>query len=229
MHRPFRRLPLLLLLTQIVLVAACAAWSPRRDRARAALAVSTPDSFLVAFETSRGRFDVMAHSRWAPVGVDRFYDLTRRHYYDEVRFFRVVKNFVAQFGISADPAITAAWRGRRIADDSVRHGNVRGALAYARGGPGTRTVQLFINLRDNARLDTSGKIGFPAFAEVVSGMEVVDSLYAGYGEATPRTGPVAGRSGPAQDSLSRQGNAYLARGWPKLDYVKKARIVKEWR
>jgi cyclophilin family peptidyl-prolyl cis-trans isomerase len=188
-----------------------------------------PDSFLVSFETSRGRFDVMARKAWAPNGVDHFYTLVGNRYYDGARFFRVVKNFVAQFGLAADPERTAAWRPRAIADEPVKHTNARGAIAYARGGPGTRSTQLFINLKDNARLDTLNGFGFPPIAEVVSGMDVVDSLYSGYGEATPRTGAIAGRSGPSQDSIGRQGNAYLQRGWPKLDYIKRARIVREWR
>jgi peptidyl-prolyl cis-trans isomerase A (cyclophilin A) len=188
-----------------------------------------PDSFVVAFETSRGRFDVMARKSWAPNGVDRFYALVGNHYYDEARFYRVVKNFVAQFGMAADPSVTAAWRPRAIADEPVRHGNLRGTIAYARGGPGTRTAQLFINFKDNTRLDTLNGFGFPPIAEVVSGMTIVDSLYSGYGEATPRTGAVPGRSGPQQDSIARLGNSYLARGWPRLDYIRHARIVREWR
>ena len=199
---------------------------------------AVPDSFVVAFETSRGRFDVMAHTDWSPAGVDRFYQLVNVHFYDDARFFRVVKDFVAQFGIPGDPSRNKAWRLRRLADEQVRHGNVRGALSYARGGPGTRTVQLFINLKDNARLDTLNGYGFPAFAEVVSGMSVVDSLYQGYGEAAPRTAAQATaqrdtstrvRLGPQQDSITLQGTPYLLRGWPRLDYIKTARVVREWR
>ena len=198
-----------------------------------------PDSFLVRFETSRGPVDVMARKSWAPIGVDRFYTLVQNHYYDEAGFFRVVKGFVAQFGLAADPRVTNAWRIRAIADEPVKHGNTRGTLAYARGGPGTRTTQLFFNLVNNARLDTSGTIGFPAIAEVVSGMEHIDSLYYGYGNAAPRprangaattaTRDSVPPTGPQQDSISRLGNSYLARGWPKLDYVRSARVIREWR
>jgi peptidyl-prolyl cis-trans isomerase A (cyclophilin A) len=189
------------------------------------LDVAVPDSFVVRFETSRGAFDVMARKAWAPNGVDRLYTLVRDRYYDDARFFRVVKDFVAQFGLAADPARTAAWRIRAIADEPVHHSNSRGTLSYARGGPGTRTTQLYINLKDNARLDTSGSFGFPPIAEVIAGMEVVDSLYSGYGEAA-RAG---GRGqGPSQDSINRQGNAYLKRAFPKLDYVKTARVTREW-
>jgi peptidyl-prolyl cis-trans isomerase A (cyclophilin A) len=188
-----------------------------------------PDSFLVAFETSRGRFDVMARKHWAPIGVDRLYTLVRARYYDDARFFRVVKDFVAQFGLAADPKLTAAWKLRCIADEPVKHTNSRGTIAYARGGPGTRSVQLFVNLKDNPKLDSLNGFGFPPIAEVVSGMAVVDSLYSGYGEAAPRSGSQPGREGPSQDSIAKQGNAYLVSGWPKLDYIKTARVVKEWR
>jgi peptidyl-prolyl cis-trans isomerase A (cyclophilin A) len=195
--------------------------------------VAVPDSFVVAFETSRGRFDVMARTQWSPAGVDRFYQLVNVHYYDDARFFRVVKDFVAQFGLPANPARNKAWRVRRIADEPVRHGNLRGTLAYARGGAGTRTTQLFINLKDNTRLDTANTFGFPAFGEVISGMAVVDSLYSGYGDAAPRTAQrdtsTRVRLGPSQDSITLQGTPYLLRGWPKLDYVKTARVVREWR
>src|SRR6476646_4144419 len=195
---------------------------------------AVPDSFVVAFETSRGRFDVMARTQWSPAGVDRFYQRVNVRYYDDARFFRVVKDFVAQFGLPADPSRNKAWRIRRLADEPVRHGNLRGTLSYARGGPGTRTVQLFINLKDNARLDTTNTFGFPAFAEVVSGMSVVDSLYQGYGDAAPRSpAPTTVRRdtvrrevvrrdttqrdttrvrlGPSQDSITQQGTPYLLR------------------
>jgi len=219
------RLALFVSITAIV-ATACAPFNrpgarmrAQRDSAFMPLDLATPDSFLVAFETTRGRFDVMARKAWAPVGTDRFYELVHRHFYDSVIVFRVVKGFVAQFGISGDPAVNAAWRNRRIADDPVREGNKRGRLAFARGGPQTRTTQLFINFADNVRLDTSGTIGFPAFAEVVRGMEAVDSLYAEYG----------GAPSSRQDSISRQGNAYLRRAFPKLDMIRTARIVQEWR
>jgi cyclophilin family peptidyl-prolyl cis-trans isomerase len=188
-----------------------------------------PDSFVVAFETTRGRFDVMARKQWAPIGTDRFYTLVQAKHYDDAGFFRVVKNFVAQFGLSGDPKVNDAWRVRCIADEPVKHSNMRGTIAYARGGPGTRSVQLFINLKDNPKLDTLNAFGFPPIAEVVSGMAVVDSLYSGYGEASARSGPQPGREGPLQDSITSRGNAYLKAGWPKLDFIKTARVVQEWR
>lgn len=220
---------LVVLASATLILASCMPWPFGCRQERPDPSVAVPDSFLVAFETSRGRFDVMARKDWAPIGVDRFYTLVKSRYYDDVRFFRVVKNFVAQFGLSGDPKLNDAWRVRCIADEPVKHTNSRGTIAYARGGPGTRSVQIFVNLRDNARLDTLAGFGFPPIAEVVSGMDVVDSLYSGYGEGAPRSGPQPGREGPNQDSISRQGNTYLQRGWPKLDYVKTARVVQEWR
>jgi peptidyl-prolyl cis-trans isomerase A (cyclophilin A) len=183
------------------------------------LTLSTPDSFLVAFETTRGRFDVMAHSRWAPVGVDRFYDLVHRHFYDDVTIFRVVKGFVAQFGISGNPAVSAAWRRRNIADDRTRESNTRGRVSYASGGPNTRSTQLFINYGDNKRLDSTATGGYPPIGEVVAGMDVVDSLFSEYGGAPAN----------AQDSIQRSGNEFLRRAYPRLDVIRTARIISEWR
>ena len=181
-----------------------------------------PDSFRVAVETSRGRFTLIARRAWAPHGVDRFYYLTKHQYYDSTYFFRVIENFVAQFGISGNPQINEAWQDRRIPDDAVRHSNTRGTIAFASEGPNTRTVQLFINLKDNPQLDSYGG-GFPPIAEVVEGLPVVESLYDGYGE-----GPPSGL-GPRQELIVGQGNAYLRRYFPKLDYIIHASIEREWR
>ena len=223
---PIRRLSVFVLVVASV-ASACAPFNRAETRARAQrdsvfmpLDFSAPDSFLVAFETTRGRFDVKAHRAWAPLATERFYELVHRRFYDSVFFHRVVKGFVAQFGMSGDPAVSAAWGRRRLPDDSVREGNKRGRLAFARSGPNTRTTQLYINLADNARLDTSGTIGFPAFAEVVSGMQVVDSLYPEYGNAPNQAG----------DSIRRVGlNVYFRRAFPKLDMIRTARIIQEWR
>ena len=213
-------------LTSLVAVAACFS-SLTGSHGGPELDVAVPDSFIVHFETSRGGFDAMARRAWAPNGVDRLYTSVRDHYYDGARFYRVVKDFVAQFGMAADPRVTAAWRIRAIADEPVHHSNTRGTISYARGGPGTRSVQLYINLKDNARLDTLNGFGFPPIAEVVSGMATVDSLYSGYGEAAGARNPNG--KGPPQDSIARQGNAYLERGFPKMDYIKQARVTREWR
>ena len=206
----------------LVLPGACLHRSPLLEPRQQELYAQAPDSFRVAVETSRGRFVVAAHRDWAPSGVDRFYYLVNHHYYDGVRFFRVIKGFVVQFGINGDPKVAATWRALPIADDRVRQSNRRGTISFASAGPNTRTVQLFINLVDNRRLDSLGKVGFMPIASVVEGMPVVDSLYSGYGEAAPRG------KGPSQDSLTRQGNAYLSRAFPQLDSIVTARIERVW-
>ena len=179
-----------------------------------------PDSFTVHFVTSRGPFDVRVHRDWAPRGADRVYYLARANFFDGVRFFRAVDKFVAQFGLNGDTAVSHAWRGTRIPDDTVRKSNVRGTLSFAAGGPNTRTTQMYINFGDNSRLD---RTGFAVFGQVIAGMDaVVDSIYKGYGEGAPRG------QGPSQDSISRQGNTYLIRGFPRLDYVITARVIQEW-
>ena len=196
--------------------------SPLLAPADSELARAAPDSFRVDLQTSKGLITVVARRAWAPHGVDRFYYLTKHGYYDSTYFFRVIENFVAQFGISGNPSITEVWANRRIPDDPVRHPNTRGTLSFASQGPASRTVQLFINLRDNPKLDTFGG-GFPPIAEVTSGLNVAESLYDGYGEGAPSG------LGPRQDLIAGQGNAYLRRYFPQLDLVQRATIVQEWR
>ena len=212
------------MLVALVLMAAACVFhrSPLLEPKQSELYAQAPDSFRVGFETSRGRFVVVAHRDWAPAGVDRFHYLVQHRFYDGARFFRVIKGFVVQFGINGDPKVTATWRALPIADDIVRQSNRRGTISFASAGPNTRTVQLFINLVDNRRLDTLGRVGFMPIASVVEGMEVVDSLYSGYGEAAPRG------HGPMQDSITRQGNGYLTRRFPQLDTIVFARIEREW-
>jgi len=178
-------------------------------------AQQAPDSFRARFSTTKGDFVIVVHRAWAPHGADRFYNLVRAGFYDGVRFFRVLPGFMAQFGIHGDTAVTAAWRERRIPDDQMRRSNQRGLVTFATAGPGTRTTQIFINYRDNSRLDG---MGFTPFGEVVEGMTVVDSLYGGYGEGAPN-----GR-GPDQMRLNIEGEKYLARQFPKLDKIKKATV-----
>lgn len=215
--------------TLIALAAATLSGACARSRAPLALtapdpkflATAGPDSFTVRFVTSRGPFDVRVHRDWAPRGADRVYALVRARYFDDVRFFRVVPGFVAQFGLNGDTAVARAWRGLRIDDDTPVKSNVRGTLSFAAGGPNTRTTQLFINLGMNARLDPTG---FAVFGQVIRGRDtVVDSIYKGYGDGAPRG------QGPNQGSIGREGNAYLIRDFPKLDYVITARVIKEWR
>jgi peptidyl-prolyl cis-trans isomerase A (cyclophilin A) len=187
---------------------------------------SAPDSFDVQFATTKGAMRVRVRRSWSPHGADRFYGLVTHQYFDSVAFHRTMRNFVAQFGIHGDSAVNAAWRGKTIADDSVRQPNRRGTLSFARGGPNSRSTQLFFNLVDNTpRLDTLNGIGFPPIGEIVSGVEVLDSLNWEY------TGTRGGQTfpGPSQDSIVRQGNAYLRRAFPRLDYILTARLVKGWK
>ena len=175
-----------------------------------------PDVFRVKFETSKGTFIVECHRDWAPRGVDRFYNLTRAGFFDDSRFFRVRAGFIAQFGIPGDPRVAAVWQAQAMPDDPVRQSNARGFVAYAMTGPNARTTQLFINLGDNARLD---KEGFAPIGKVVEGMEVVDRLYAGYGEEAG-----GGMRGGKQGELFKGGNAYLDREFPKLDKLLRATV-----
>lgn len=182
----------------------------------AALTAQAPTSYKVKFDTSKGDFVVEVHRDWAPLGADRFYNLVKNGFFNDARFFRVISGFMVQFGISADPKVAAAWRDASIADDPVKQSNTRGMITFATRGPNTRTTQMFINYADNSRLDG---MGFAPFGQVVSGMNVVDALYSGYGEGAPRG------AGPEQGRIQSEGNAYLTQAFPKLDYIKTATIV----
>jgi peptidyl-prolyl cis-trans isomerase A (cyclophilin A) len=183
----------------------------------AGLTEQAPATFNANFDTSKGLFVVTVHRDWAPNGADRFYNLVKNGFYDDVRFFRVIDGFMAQFGIHGNPAVASAWRNANIKDDPVKQSNKRGFVVFATAGPNTRTTQLFINFGDNAQLDKSG---FSPFGEVTKGMDVVDKIYNGYGEGAPRG------KGPDQGRVQSEGNAYLAKDFPKLDYVKTATIAK---
>jgi peptidyl-prolyl cis-trans isomerase A (cyclophilin A) len=184
----------------------------------AELARQAPDSFKVRFETSRGPFVAQVVRAWAPRGVDRFHYLVENHFYDGVRFFRVVPGFVAQFGIHGDPAVSAVWRELSIPDDSVQQSNQPGFITFAMGGPNSRTTQLFINRRDNRRLDA---MGFAPIGRIIEGQAVADSMYEGYGEGPPRG------AGPEQSMITREGNSYLERAFPRLDSIVRARVIKD--
>jgi peptidyl-prolyl cis-trans isomerase A (cyclophilin A) len=177
----------------------------------------SPDSFRVKFETTKGDFTVQVTRAWAPRGVDRFYRLVTEGYFKDIRFFRVLPGFMAQFGMSGDPAVNAKMDSLRIPDDPVSQSNKRGMVTFATAGPNTRSNQFFINYGDNASLDSQG---FSPFGKVVDGMNAVDALYGGYGEGAPNG------AGPSQDSIAQKGNEYLQRAFPKLDYIKSATIVK---
>jgi peptidyl-prolyl cis-trans isomerase A (cyclophilin A) len=184
---------------------------------KTAIAAAAPDSFKVAFETSKGNFTVLARRDWAPKGADRFYHLVRLGFFNDVRFFRVLPGFMAQFGMHGDPEVNAAWESLRLMDDPVKAENKRGTLTFAKTGePNSRSTQFFINTVDNKNLDADG---FAPIGEVIEGMAVLDSLYADYGEGPPYGG------GPDQTRMATQGNAYLAQTFPKLDFIRSARIV----
>jgi peptidyl-prolyl cis-trans isomerase A (cyclophilin A) len=168
-----------------------------------------PATFKVRFDTSKGPFEIEVHREWAPLGADHFYALVKSGYFDGARFFRVVPNFVVQFGLAADPANTRKWD-TPITDDPVSQTNRLGSIVYATAGPNTRTTQLFINLHSNQSLDSQG---FAPFGMVLgNGMSVVQQIYSGYGQQ------------PDQGAITSQGNGYLNTSFPKLDYIKKATI-----
>ena len=182
-----------------------------------ALTEQAPATFKANFDTSKGTFVIEVHRDWAPQGADRFYNLVKNGFYDDVRFFRVIPGFMAQFGIHGDPAVAAAWRPAQIKDDPVKQSNKRGFVTFATAGPNTRTTQLFINFGDNAALD---KQGFAPFGQITTGMDVVDKIYNGYGEGAPRG------KGPDQGRVQSEGNAYLTKEFPRLDFIKAATIGK---
>jgi len=172
-----------------------------------------PAQYKVKFVTTRGDFMIDVTRSWAPLGADRFYNLVKHHFFDNASVFRVVPNFVAQFGISAYPAVTTAWKGTDIKDDPVTQSNKKGYITFATAGPNTRTTQVFINLQDNTRLD---RMGFAPFGVVEGdGMKVVEMFYDQYGDT----------AGPDQPKIESQGKPYVDKGWPKLDTIKSATLL----
>ena len=175
---------------------------------------TAPETFITRFETSKGNFDIQIHRAASPKAVDRFYQLVQHHFFDKTVFYRVVPNFVAQFGI-IDSTATALWKENKIPDEPVRESNLKGAISYARAGKETRHDHLFINLKNNQRLDTvmaGGVRGYPPFGTVIKGMDVVESLYSGYGNETMAK----------VDSLNY---TQLLRAFPKLDLINKVYIL----
>lgn len=181
----------------------------------ASLNEKAPDTYRARFETSAGVFVVEVNRAAAPLGADRFYNLVKNGFYDEARFFRAIPGFMVQFGIHGDPAVSSVWRNARINDDPVKDTNAPMTITFATAGPNTRTTQVFINFGNNAALD---KQGFAPFGKVVQGQDVVNKIYTGYGEGAPRG------KGPEQGRIQMEGNAYLMKEFPKMDYIKKATI-----
>jgi peptidyl-prolyl cis-trans isomerase A (cyclophilin A) len=173
------------------------------------LKVKAPDHFKARFITTNGEFVIEVHRDWSPLGADRFYNLVKNGFYNNESFFRVVPGFVVQFGLSPMPAVTKAWQDAFIQDDPVTQTNKRGSVTFATSGPNSRTTQLFVNFGENGRLDG---MGFSPFGELIEGMDVVDKIYAGYGEA------------PNQGQIEAEGKTYLEKNFPQLDSIKVARL-----
>jgi peptidyl-prolyl cis-trans isomerase A (cyclophilin A) len=191
--------------------------NPLMDPTGDAVNQAAPDLFQAKFETSKGDIIIEVQRDWSPRGAQRFYNLVNNGFYDGCRFFRVISGFMAQIGINGDPAVMAKWRTANIMDDKVTQSNTRGFVSFAKtGAPNSRSTQIFINYKDNSMLDPQG---FSPFGRVIEGMEIVDNLYAGYGEGGPRG------QGPSQQRIQSEGNAYLEEEFPNLDYVKKATIL----
>ena len=206
---------ILLLVSGTVMLAQAPPPAPAAAPARSLMNPSTlkaqaPDLYRVKFATTHGDFVIEVHRAWAPLGADRFYNLVVNNFFTDAAFFRYVPGFIVQFGLPANPAIGRVWQTATIKDDPVKQTNKKGTLTFATAGPSTRTTQLFINLNDNGPLDGQG---FAAFGSVVTGMNVVEGLYSGYGEK------------PDQGAITAQGKAYLDKSFPKLDSIKSATIV----
>jgi peptidyl-prolyl cis-trans isomerase A (cyclophilin A) len=186
---------------------------PSNSKAKA----KAPAVYNVKMNTSKGSFVIEVHRDWAPNGADRFYNLVKSGYFTDVAFFRCIKEFMVQFGIHGDPEVNKVWKEAIIKDDPTgKQSNTRGMITFATAGPNTATTQLFINYVDNARLDS---MGFAPIGKVVSGMDIVDQLEGMYGEGGPYG------QGPRQDRIRDEGNSYLKADFPKLDYIKSAKVV----
>jgi peptidyl-prolyl cis-trans isomerase A (cyclophilin A) len=185
----------------------------------ALLKAQAPATYQVKFTTTKGDFTITVTRAWAPVGADRFYNLVKHHFFDNASFFRVINGFMAQFGVSAYPPVSAAWEKAEIKDDPVTQSNLKGYITFAAASePNSRTTQVFINLVDNKRLDSAR---FAPFGQVTEGLSVVEALNSEYGEGAPDG------AGPDQEQLQKVGKPYLDKGWPKLDSIKTAVIVGE--
>jgi len=214
-----RKLAVVLSVAAALALAGCSQSSDANKETAATIPAKdqqSPDLFKVNFDTSKGPVVVEIHRDWAPNGVDHFYTLVKTGFFDQVRIYRVVRDFVALFGIAADPKTNALWANGNIPDDPVRQSNVRGTLTYAATGmPNSRSTQLFFNLRNNSMLDSRG---FAPIGKVVSGMDAVDSFYNSYGDMPPNG------MGPDPSMIGEQGNSYLDNHFPRLDYIKKATV-----
>ena len=199
----------------LALLAGCSS-APEKKAVEAPKKEKAPELFHVKLDTSKGPVTVEIHREWAPIGVDHFYNLVKTGFFDNARFFRVVRGFVVQFGIAANPETHRLWQNTSLPDDPVQQPNTRGMVTYATPGPNSRTTQIFINLRDNRQ--SLDKQGFAPFGKVTEGMDVVDSFYNSYGDMAPNG------QGPDPQLIQTRGNEYLESRFPRLDYIKKATI-----
>ena len=190
--------------------------NPLLDPKSPTVNLTAPAEFKVKLETSKGDIALKVTREWAPKGTDRFYSLVKNGYYDDCRFYRVLPKYIAQVGIHGTPAIAGKWHEAPIDDDPVKQKNNRGRVTFAKGGPNSRTTNVFINLRDSTSLDSQG---FAPFGEVIEGMDVADQLHSGYGDGAPK-----GR-GPSQKRITEEGNAWLQKEFKDLDFIKTAKIV----
>ncbi len=208
-----------LVLAALALCSAPAAAQGVSLKVPASLNEQSPATYNVRFETSAGVFVAHVEREWAPKAADRFFNLVKNGFYDGVRFYRSMSNFMAQFGLHGDPTVNALWNRQSFSPDPVKHSNKRMTLAFAMGGnPMTATTQVFLSFRDNSSLDRQG---FAAFADIIEGQDVAAKIYTGYGDM-----PQRGGRGPDTGRILKEGNAYLEKEFPKLDYIKKATIEK---
>ncbi len=202
----------------VLILISCSSNNPLLNPEKENLTVKSPEKFQVKFETSKGNFIIEAKREYSPLAVDRFYYLVKNNYYNGNKFFRVVPNFVVQWGMKGIPEIDSTWEKLGVADEPVKLSNTIGTVAFARGGPKSRSNQLYINLGNNTRLDSTkynGVNGFPAFGKVIKGLDVVKSINPEY------------KQEPNQDSIMIKGNNYLNKNFPNLDYIITAEIINQ--
>jgi peptidyl-prolyl cis-trans isomerase A (cyclophilin A) len=213
-----KRKQVLILAGTCALACAIAATVPATKKA-APKPLPIPAEYKVKFETTKGDIVIQVHHDWSPIGADHFYELVTKGYYDNNAFFRAIKGFVVQFGMNGDPKVTARWNALPIKDDPPnKQPNKIGTVTFAQtSSPNSRTTHIFINVNDNA--EALDSMNFTPFGEVISGMEIVNNLYMGYGDSPPSG------SGPDQEALAHGGNAYLQKAFPLLDYIKKATVT----
>lgn len=182
------------------------------------LKLKCPDTARADFITTKGNFTVEIYRQWAPLGADRFYQLIKSGYYNNTILFRVVKDYLVQFGVSEDKNKNIFWQGKNLKDENVVGSNVEGTLCFSRGAPNTRKTSVFINLRDNLTYDTmtiAGVKGFVPFAKIISGLDVAKSFFSDYGNDTMKSA----------DTIYFKGNAWMNKKFPGLDMIKEVRLA----